>query len=227
MNHSPRFGTRRTNILPALLLAGISLAGVNSARADQPPPEKFRERIPVEQPAAPKQEVSQKVVEEGGWGVRLAPGVTTYFFSDESNLPAPALYMDVFNRDWPLNFRMGVEGRHMFLSQDEAAAASDGPGRTPRITYIRIPFALEYVMPVAENTKLFLGGGPDIVHVANDIEDTTVGGHLGGRLQQNFDEHWGVAVEGGYMWAEVDGDNNVKNVSLDGAYITPTLTYTF
>src|SRR5262249_4026960 len=127
--------------------------------------------------------------------------------------------------DMPVNFRVGVEGRHLFLGQEPAKFAMQNPDDTTRVTYIRIPFSIEYMRPVAEDVTWYIGGGPDIIHTANDIEDTNVGMHLSTRLHYGFNEHWGAAIEAGYMWGDVDGDS--ADVEFDNAFITPTLTYTF
>lgn len=160
------------------------------------------------------------------WGVRLAAGVPVWFFDKESNLPGAGGYVDFFSNEAQINFRIGVEGRHMYLTQEAAESAAEFTDKVTRITYIRIPFSVEYIVPIDHNvTQLFLGGGPDLIHTANDIESTDVGGHLSARLLHNLDENWGVAVEGGYMWG--DARRPGKNVNLDGFYVTPTLNYTF
>ncbi len=160
------------------------------------------------------------------WGMRIAGGVPVWFFDKEGNTSGAGAYLDVFNTQQRLNFRVGVEGRHMYLGQDAAQSAAEFTDKTPRITYIRIPFSVEYIIPTGlEATDLFIGGGPDIVHTANDISSTSVGGHLSARINYAFYGNWGVALEGGYMWG--DANRPGKDVNLDGAYITPTLNYTF
>ncbi len=191
-----------------------------SAMADQPAPE-YKERVPVAaETAAPREEL-----EVCNWRTRLSPGVATYFFTEEDTLAAPALHFDVWNTETPLNYRVGIEGRHMHLGQDGAEDYQEFSDKTTNITFIRIPFALEYIMPVDENFTLYLGGGPDLIRTANDLSDFTVGGHLGARMQYDIDEKWGLAVEAGYFWAEVDDGGS--DMELDAAYITPLVTYTF
>jgi len=182
-----------------------------------PPPEPVHEqtRIPME----------TTTEEPCEWKFRLSPGMTIWFFDKESNLPGPAAALDVWRTDVPLNFHVGVEGRHMYLGQEAADFAREAPDKTTRITFIRIPFALEYMHPLAERVMWYAGLGPDIIHTANDLEDTNVGMHIGTRLHYAFDKHWGAAVEAGYMWGDVDGEG--EDVSLDNAYITPTVSYTF
>ena len=109
---------------------------------------------------------------------------------------------------------------------DASWTSSEFPGKTVEATFIRIPFALEYYQPLAEQVTLFLGGGPDIIHTANDVSDTSVGLHLSARIAFDMNEHWGFAVESGYMWADVDGEGS-KDINLDGAFVSPQLYYSF
>ena len=187
----------------------------------EPRPEPPKEVIPMQQ------QVERHVdsVEPCDWKWRLSPGGTVWFFKDENNLFGPALYSDIWRTDSPINFRLGIEGRHMYLGQDAADFARESPEKTTRVTFIRIPFALEYMQAIGSRTTWFIGGGPDILHTANDLEDTSVGGHLGSRLHYALDKQWGVALEGGYMWGSVDGA--ADDVELDNAYVTPTISYTF
>lgn len=210
-----------------LVLAVLAFFSVSDARADRPAKEEFRERIPTQEPAVQQRQAVERR-DESEWKVRLSPGVTVWFFDKEDNEVGAAAYMDFWRTDLPWNFRVGVEGAHIDLEQDNAAGLEDGPGREPRISYFRIPFSVEYMMPVAENTTWYIGGGPDILHTANDLEETEVGMHLGTRVNYAFDEHWGVAVEGGYMWGDVKtpGDTG-GDLQLDGWYVTPTVGYVF
>lgn len=220
--------------IAVLLVSAVILSSVSPVWADAPGPgivyrhEKKAAPRPTPvtvQPESPP--VAPVALEEGcDWGVRIAGGVPVWFFQDESTLPGAGAYLDVFNNGRRVNLRVGVEGRHMYLGQNEAAFAAEFVDKTPRITFLRIPFSVEYIVPLDEDaTQLFLGGGPDIIHTANDIESTEVGGHLSARLLYNFTHNWGVAVEGGYMWAEASDSGH--DVNLDGAYVTPTLNYTF
>jgi len=229
--------------LPLLSVMMASLPIALNCAADAPGPgmvyPKTQRRVvqrpapvvsePMVAPVAEPRAVRESMVtqeEEECWGVRLAAGVPVWFFDKESNLPGAGAYVDFYSNAQHINLRVGVEGRHMFLGQDEAASASEFEGKTPRITYIRIPFSVEYILATdMKNTQLFIGGGPDIVRTANDITSTSVGGHLSARLLYTFYENWGVAVEGGYMWGEARRSG--KDVNLDGAYVTPTLNYTF
>ena len=202
-------------VLASVLLMGVALP----AFADAPPVEDFQERIAIQDPYQPV------AAEESGWNVRLSPGVTVWFFDDEGTEVGPALYMDVYPTDMPLNLRIGVEGVHMDATQDSALPAAEWPGKDPRLSFFRIPLAIEYVMALDEATNLYLGGGPDIFRTANDLSDWALGAHVGARLGYSFTESWGVSVEGGYMWGEVEADG--AKAKLDGAYVSPLLTYTF
>jgi opacity protein-like surface antigen len=159
------------------------------------------------------------------WKSRLSLGVPVWFFDEESDLPGAGAYLDFWRTDIPLNFRVGFEGRHMYLSQESAEYAMEWFDKTTRISFYRIPFALEYMHGLTESTTLYLGGGPNVIRTANDISDWSVGMHLSGRLHYGFNDRWGVALEAGYMWGEIDGQDG--DIVLDNAFVTPTLTYTF
>ena len=49
--------------------------------------------------------------------------------------------------------------------------------------------------------------------------------HLSARVHYAFNETWGAALEAGYFWGDVDGEG--EDVSLDNAFVTPTIAYTF
>lgn len=210
-------------------LCGISFAAlllcVSVALADMPGKEQFKEKIAVREPVKQLQE-PVAVKPSCGWDARISGGVPVYFFSKEDTKTTGGVYMDVFPCTVPLNLRIGAEVRHMPLDQNNSAEYAEWPGKQTRISYIRIPLAVEYVHPVAEKTNLYLGGGPDIIHTANDLTDTTVGLHLGGRLQYEWENRLSVAVEGGYMWGHVSDRGN-DNMTLDGAYVIPTVGYRF
>jgi opacity protein-like surface antigen len=194
-----------------------------AAVADMPAKEHFKEQIPVAEP----QQVSklETVKESCGWGARLSGGAPVWVFQDQDTEVGGGLYLDVFPCETPINFRIGGEITHMDLTEDSAQAYAEFPGKTPRITYVRIPISVEYMLPVAEETTLYLGGGPDLIRTANDVSDFTVGGHLGGRLMYEFENNLSLSVDGGYMWATVDDGRG--DVNLDGAYIVPTIGYRF
>jgi len=135
------------------------------------------------------------------------------------------MFLDVWRTDYPFNYRVGIEGRHMYLGQESAEFAQEFTDKTTHITYLRIPFSVEYMTDVASDLTWYIGGGPDIVHTADDIGDTNVGMHLGTRMHYAFNRSWGLAVEAGYAWGDVDGEG--EDVELNHAYITPSLTYTF
>jgi hypothetical protein len=173
----------------------------------------------------PSTVIAQEMGEDCQWKFRLNPGMTAWFFDEEKQLVGPSLSMDIWRTDYPLNFHIGAEGRHMYLGQEEAQFAEEFDGKTPRITFLRIPMALEYMVTAAEDTTWFVGAGPDIIHTANDIGETAVGMHIGTRLHYAFNETWGASLEAGYMWGEIDGDGD--NVVLDNTYVTPAISYTF
>lgn len=210
------------SFLTALALGALLVPAV--AFSDVVPKQNFKEQVPVREQAAAAAK-SEVAAPDCVWGARLAPGLANWFLTDEDHEIAPAMYMDVFRSDMPLNFRVGVEGAHITLTQDNAAGWAEWEGKNARITYLRIPFALEYMNAIDDQFTYFVGGGPDLLLSANDNSDQTVGAHLGARLAYNFNDSWGLALEAGYMWARFDAEP--ASVNLDGAYVTPTLTYTF
>ncbi|MCO6429911.1 MAG: porin family protein [Deltaproteobacteria bacterium] len=219
-----------TIVLSALF--AITISSTNSeAQSRRPligdivPREQIQERIPVQPERREERKVAPAPAEDE-WGVRVSPGVTVWFFDKEDTEVGPAGYMDIWNKEYPINFRVGVEGRHLYLSQPEAQGSAEFFDKTPDITFIRIPFALEYIVPVDEQTDLFFGVGPDIIHGANDVSDTSVGMHLEARLGYDFADNWGVALAGGYMWGELEGRDGA-DIELDTAYVSPFITYTF
>jgi hypothetical protein len=156
---------------------------------------------------------------------RVSAGVPIWFFNEENNLAGAAAALDVWCDEAPINLRVGVEGRHMYLGQDAARFAQEFDGKTPRITFIRIPFAAEYMFKAGESTTAYLGGGPDIIHTANDVSETSVGMHLSGRLHYAITKEVGVSLEAGYMWGRIDGEG--EDIKLDNAFVTPMLGYQF
>lgn len=186
---------------------------------------------PVVAPApAPVVVKTAEVVEEDCGctnNMRLSGGVPVYFFNQESaNRPAAGLALDFWCDELPVNFRVGVEGRHMYVGQSSADYAREFADKTARITYMRIPFAAEYMMELDESTTGYIGGGPDIVTTANDFSETGVGMHLSARVHYALTEEFGLSLEAGYMWASVDGQGG-RDVRLDGAFVSPMVSYTF
>ena len=199
-------------------------------RAAVAAPAPVQQVVPAPQPVIMREEPAAVVEEDGSCGcgnVRTSLGLPIYFFSQESsNLPAAGAALDYWCDEIPLNFRVGVEGRHMYVGQSSADYAREWPTKTTRITYMRIPFAVEYMHSLAEGTTGYIGGGPDIVTTANDFSETGVGMHLSSRVHYAFTDHVGVSLEAGYMWASVDGQGG-RPVRFDGAFVTPMLAYTF
>lgn len=179
-------------------------------------------------PPAPAVIQAEPVNDEscGCGNVRASLGVPVWFFNQEdSNLPGAGAAFDYWCDEIPLNFRVAVEGRHMYLGQDSAQYAREWDDKTPRVTFIRIPFAVEYMHDLTESTTGFIGAGPDIIHLANDIGETGVGMHVSARLHYAFTKHFGASLEAGYMWGSVKGQSD--DIELDNAFVTPMLAYTF
>lgn len=182
------------------------------------------------QPMVTKQQRYEPVhsvtpVECSGWGSRLAAGAPVWFFEEEDTEIGGGIYYDVFSNCKAINFRVGGEVSHISANQPNALASAERPGTDAQLTFVRVPFALEYMTSVADNTFFFLGGGPDIIHTANDIGDTSVGMHVSARLLYNFTNDWGVAVEAGHMWGEVEARGG--DVDLDNTFVIPSISYTF
>lgn len=226
-----KFIASATWCVGALAIGVVTLATVATAQSrtnkvygDVVPADRLDERIPV--PAERREDSRAAAVRESGWGMRVSPGLTVHMFDEEDTDVAGAVFFDVWERETPLNFRVGAEVGHMDFDQDNAVGSFEAGRDKAEVTYVRIPFAVEYIVPVADEMNLYLGGGPDILTSANDVDDTSVGGHLGARLGYDFADNWGVAVEAGYQWNELEGRDG-KDLDLDGAYISPLLTYTF
>jgi hypothetical protein len=157
---------------------------------------------------------------------RVSFGVPVAFFNqEEKNLPLAGMAVDFWCNELPLNVRVGVEGRHMYLSQDSAQYGREWEDKTTRVTYLRIPFSFEYKHDLSKTSSFYIGAGPDIIHTANDITETAVGMHVSARLYQEVYKSFGVSLEAGYMWGSLDGEDG--DIKLDNAYVTPMLSYTF
>ena len=207
-------------ISKTLLCLGFSLLVSSAAFADQPAKEEFREQIG--EPVSPAPEALPVV--EDGWKYRISPGLATWFFKDEDNITAPGLYFDAWPTDVPINLRIGVEGRHLDLEQNAARSSAEFEGLNTEVTYVRIPMAVEYRRDLCEKWMWTVGGGPDILRMANDVSEWDVGLHLGTRLNYNFAENWSVGVEGGYMWATVGA---TEDIDMDGWYLNAQVGYNF
>ena len=187
--------------------------------------------VMLKAPVAAPMEVKPVAVVEEACGctnnMRLSGGLPVMFFNQESaNRPLAGLALDFWCDELPVNFRVGVEGRHMYVGQSSADFAREFDDKTTRITFIRIPFAAEYMTSLGESTTGYIGGGPDIITTANDFSEVGVGMHLGARVHYAFTKELGVSLEGGYMWGSVDGQGG-RDVRFDGAYVSPMLAYTF
>jgi hypothetical protein len=199
---------------------GISLIlPLSKSFADEPGKEEFKESIPL---PPIEREAEPTPVDEGGLHMNLAGGPSVYMFGEEHTKVASGLFVDVYHDDAPFNFRTGVEGVHINAEQ---GAFLDGtlPGEEVEVNFIRVPFSFEYMTPVTEDAKFYVGGGPDIIHIDNSISDTSVGMHLGARVVQKVTDTLGIGLEGGYFWAEFDNDKNGKEPDLDSFYISTQL----
>lgn len=216
----------KISLVGALLFASVAFAdGIWDEPVKKSAP---KPAAPVA--AAPAAEPEAKPIvmddsEDCEWKTRFSPGVTVWFFDEEDTSVGPNLSFEAWRTDIPLTYRVGFEIRHLDLDQDAALGSAEWPGKQTKITYVRVPFSLEYRHEMGDTT-LFAGGGPDIVNAANDVSDTAVGAHLGLRLHHAFNQNWGVSVEGGYMWGELEGRDG-QDIVLDGAYVNPSLAYTF
>jgi hypothetical protein len=203
------------------LFAASLLAIFGLAQADNLSTDKFEERIPI-----PQEEVPQQIADDcSGATFGLSAGVPTWFFDREKSQTGAGAWADFRPKCTPLNIRLGVEGRHMDAYQPGARAAAEFPGATPELTFIRIPLSVEYAHDLGEGAHWFAGLGPDIINVANDIGDTSVGFHLSTRFQYDIAQNFNVGVEAGYLWASVSGPGD--DVELDTAFVTPSLGVTF
>ncbi|MCI5065206.1 porin family protein [bacterium] len=186
---------------------------------------------PLEEPAVMGKEMDFQeaaATEEvcDGWANRLSAGAPIWFFQEEGTEVGGGLYLDTYSCCQPYNFRIGAEVNHMDADQPNALTAAERPDKVAELTFVRIPLSVEYVVPVANRTNLFFGLGPDIITTANDISDTGVGMHISARLLHDFTDHFGLAVEAGYMWGEVEAGEG-GDVDLDNTFIIPSLSYTF
>lgn len=181
------------------------------------------------QPEATRQQTAPAPLAEEpcGWGNRFSAGVPVWMFDEEASDAGGGVYFDLYHCCLPLNLRVGAEVTHMDANQESALSAAEwNDGRDANLTFVRIPFAIEYVYSFNDSTRVFLGGGPDIIHTANDITETSVGAHLSARFMRDLTERFGIAVEAGYAWARVDTEE-AGDVVLDNAFIVPSLVYTF
>lgn len=212
---------RRSRSLQGAILSTLFLTAVPATvNADRPGNEKFQERIPV-----PAENWSDEEAQASEWLFGIAPGVTVFMFDEESGAEVfPALYAELSHSSLPLNFRTGVEFGGFESDQDSVQSAAGL--KSPDAGFIRIPFSVEGVLPVAESTKLFAGVGGDFIRVDDVPSDNLVGVHVSARAQHNFTDLLGLSVEGGYLWAEADLKEHGDFI-LDGPFISTLLTFNF
>lgn len=212
---------RRSRSLQGAILSTLFLTAVPATvNADRPGNEKFQERIPV-----PAENWSDEEAKASEWLFGVAPGATVFMFDEESGGEVfGALYAEVSHSSVPLNFRTGVEFGGFESDQDSVISAAGI--QDADVGFIRVPLSVEYVLPVTESAKLFLGGGGDFIRVDDVPSDNVVGVHASARAQYNFTDLLGLSVEGGYLWAEADLDDH-GDFELDGPYISTLLTFNF
>lgn len=186
--------------------------------APAPIPEEVQE-APTPAPVAMKEK-------DGGLVLGLSAGVNVLTFKCEDTHVAPALYLDAGHDDLPLNMRLGVEGVDLADSEQyKHTPESEWFQEEPNFTLIRLPLSLEYVQAIGEKTQVLVGGGPDLLILSGEANDTTVGFHLGARIRQALTDSLGVSVGGGYLWGEADVRS--EHYDLESAYIGTDLSYRF
>lgn len=211
-----------TKKLTSSLIAASLLAVFGFAQADNLRKDTFEETIPI-----PTEEVPQQIADDcSGASYGVSAGVPTWFFDNEHTRAGAGLYTDVRPKCTPLNFRLGVELSHLNSSQSGSTPLNEFPKiGGAELTFVRIPLSVEYAHDIDESTHWYAGLGPDLIHVANAYNDTTVGLHLSSRVRYDITKNINLGLEVGYMWARVDGPSD--KVKLDTAFVTPSLGVTF
>ena len=153
----------------------------------------------------------------------IGPSINTLFFDCEDTAVAPGIYADIGRTDFPINFRVGVEGTTFDMKQHEFTAGTE-LGGMPNTNFIRIPASLELKVPVTEKTNLFAGGGADLIHVDSSSNETYVGYHAEGRVVRSITENLGLSLNGGYLFADDadikgPGASADESVRFDSAYV--------
>ena len=181
------------------------------AAVEEPEPE------PEPEPLATYEE------QESGLIFSLGAGVNVLYFDCEDTRVAPGVYADVRGENAPVNIRLGFEGTNFESEQKRFTAGSPFFNDDPEVNFYRVLGSLEYVAELADDLSLFIGGGPDLIRVNGDVDDTTVGGHLSSRLQKNITESINLAVEGGYLWADIDEKG--EDLELDSFFTGVQLVF--
>lgn len=234
-------------LLPVAVVAYFGLASSAYAGGCAPGQECWEEpvrRAPkVTRPATPEKQMEAPadvaeptpeplamIDEDSDAGSRfgIAAGVNVLYFDCEETEVAPGIFVDYQpSADLPINLRLGVEGTSVggaeqFRFREDTAFTED-----PDFTLVRIPLSIEHITEISEDLRFFIGGGPELIDVSDDVDDTLVGLHLGARVQQQFTDSLGVSVGAGYIFAEADDDTTGEEVDLDSAFTGVHLTYGF
>lgn len=221
----------------AVILSAMILSFAAAAHADAPPPEQFRERIPVQERVEQRRVERERMREphertmksdESGWIFGVSPVVTVNFFDEDRERPNYGLHFNARHSDVPLNLRIGVEGSDFDSEQDALVqtwldAGGGEPG--PDITYLRFPVAVEYWMPLGERGNLYAGPGYNLIRMDDLVEDTVSGLHVSGRLgYEIIEDSLELTAEGGYLWTE-DLETPNGDVDFSGAFVQGGMTY--
>ncbi len=196
-------------------------------RENIPAPAPVRKKSPIEVAPTPMAK------ESGPLNLGIAGGVNLLYLNCEDTTVLPSLMVDYQpDADLPINLRLGVEGGKLDAEQGYYTPSSQFFMDKIDTTLIRVPLSVEYIHPVGEETKVFMGGGPSLLMIDGDadnsgieVDDTDVGLHLGARVQQAISDNIAVSLEGGYMFAEMDaaGDDFDLNGAFTGLHLVGTL----
>ena len=198
--------------------------------ADAPPSDRFEERVPVQQSPQIEKDDMMSSRDEAEWIFTLTPVVNVVFFDDDRDRPIYGGHLDVRRSDFPLNFRVGVEGAHFDSEQaslQRLQAETKPFSSGPELTYLRIPFALELMHDLGSGLELFGGAGYNIIRIDNLASDTGSGFHLSGRLGYNITDNFGASVEGGYLFAEDLDAEGRGDVELSGPFVSSGLYFRY
>ena len=231
---------KKSILITSLLFVGSALVAVPSAFAGgcapgQPCYEQYQTKKRMKDKAAMAEKTMEKhamkkekaamMDKDSDYSLNLSTGVNVLYFDCQDATVAGGVYADVRKADLPVNFRVGVEVSHLNATEHAFTPSSSFAGEEPDFTFVRIPFAVEYVAPVAEDTELFLGGGPDIIHVSGNGADGNVGGHLEARIVKEIGENLNASFSTGYLWSSADV--GTERLGLNSAYTGAAIGYRF